>query len=61
MNKTINIKAKIDETLNQAFKEILSELKISQQKFIEHQIKEFVISNIHLITKKSGGNISEKQ
>lgn len=43
------IKGKIDLKLNDAFKKILDKKKITQQEFIELQVKEFVLNNINLL------------
>ena len=62
LNTDAIIKGKLDSKLNEAFKNILSKLNITQQEFIEVKVKEFVLENLNLlIPKNEKGNKDEKQ
>ena len=50
-NNNIN-KGKIDEKLYDAFRDILKELNMTQQDFIDKAVKDFVLSNLNLIMNK---------
>lgn len=49
LNNDIYIKGKIDNKLGEVFKMVLNKLGITQQEFIEQQIKSFIINNINLV------------
>ena len=49
------IKGKIDSKLNDAFKKILSEKNITQQEFIENQVRDFVLKNLNILLPKEDG------
>lgn len=46
------IKGKIDSKLNDAFKKILNEKNITQQDFIERQVRDFVLNNLNILLSK---------
>lgn len=52
MNNNNIIKGKIDEKLYDAFRDILKELNMTQQDFIDKVVKDFVLSNLNLIMNK---------
>ena len=52
MNNNNIIKGKIDEKLYDAFRDILKELNMTQQDFIDKAVKDFVLSNLSLIMNK---------
>ena len=52
MNNNNIIKGKIDEKLYDAFRDILKELNMTQQDFIDQAVKDFVLSNLNLIMNK---------
>lgn len=59
LNNDIYIKGKIDNKLGEVFKMVLNKLGITQQEFIEQQIKSFIINNINLVVGEN--KQSEKQ
>lgn len=46
------IKGKIDSKLDDAFKKILSKKNITQQDFIEKQVRDFVLRNLDILLPK---------
>lgn len=46
------IKGKIDAKLNDAFKKILSKKNITQQDFIEMQVRDYVLKNLDILLPK---------
>lgn len=46
------IKGKIDSKLDDAFKKILSKKNITQQDFIEKQVRDFVLKNLDILLPK---------
>ena len=66
MNNNINnndyvVKGKINNSLNEAFKKVLTKFNMSQQDFIEKAITDFVIKNMYIILEKeTKGSSSEK-
>lgn len=46
------IKGKIDSKLNDAFKKILSKNNITQQDFIEMQVRDYVLKNLDILLPK---------
>lgn len=46
------IKGKIDVKLNDAFKKILSKNNITQQDFIEMQVRDYVLKNLDILLPK---------
>lgn len=46
------IKGKIDSKLNDAFKKILSKKNITQQDFIEMQVRDYVLKNLDILLPK---------
>lgn len=51
-NENSIIKGKIDTKLNDAFKKILSKKNITQQDFIENQVRDFVLKNLDILLPK---------
>ena len=49
LNSDTIVKGRIDGTLNEAFKKIITALNLTQQEFIEESIKKFVLENINLL------------
>ena len=49
MNSDTIVKGRIDGTLNEAFKKIITDLGLTQQEFIEESVKKFVLENINLL------------
>ncbi len=46
------IKFRIDDNLNNAFKNILEKEKITQQELLEKLVKEYVLKNLNLLISK---------
>lgn len=46
------IKGKIDTKLNNAFKKILIKINLTQQDFIENQVRDFVLKNLDILLPK---------
>lgn len=46
------IKGKIDSKLDNAFKKILNKKNITQQDFIEKQVRDFVLRNLDILLPK---------
>lgn len=46
------IKGKIDAKLNDAFKKILNKTNLTQQDFIEAQVRDYVLKNLHILLPK---------
>ncbi|MGN1267963.1 MAG: hypothetical protein ACI4U0_00440 [Candidatus Aphodocola sp.] len=46
------IKGKIDSKLDDAFKKILNKKNITQQDFIEKQVRDFVLRNLDILLPK---------
>ena len=65
MNNNINnndyvVKGKINNSLNEAFKKVLTKFNMSQQDFIEKSVTDFVIKNVSVILEKdTKGSSSE--
>ena len=60
-NNVAIVKGKIDPKLNDAFRQILNKLNISQQEFIEQKVKECVLENLNIvIVKDTKANANEK-
>lgn len=56
INNDCVIKGKIDTTLGEVLKEILSKKKMTQQELIDLLVKDFVLQNLSLvITKENKG------
>lgn len=56
INNESIIKGKIDSTLAEVFKQILTKKDISQQDFIDMIVKDYVLKNLHLIISNEKGS-----